>query len=619
MAKIDSIVVVNISRQTKFPSLPGFGRGAVIAEFAIDKTTNPLLGNNRYQLYSDTLEMLNDGWLETDLVYQAALDYFSQNPNPGTFMVGRKDSSDASWTAALTAIHEEFEDWYGFTIISNQTSDVELTAAWAETVSKIFGYTSSQTAIKGVDSAATSGFWRTLTPGGLAFFQATDDGEIAVSKDGGVPINVTGIDFSTTAATSGYFTSGDASGNLANFIVPITDGELDIDLDGAGDISVTGIDFTGDLDLDDVASTLQSAIQGADVSLTGVTVVYSAPNFVITSDSTGTSSSIVISATGGVGTDLTGSSYLNGGTSTPGTGGETVDESYTEIAATLESAIQAADGSLSSVTVDYVSDDNVFVFTSDTTGSVSSFELSSVSGGSGTDLYQPNYLNGGNSVQGKGAITYDVDDLATTIKALNYDRTELNFSSYAQDSGLVPTDIQFNWMGMIGEGFPFDPGSQTYAYKQLSGLRAESLTSGEINILQSKYVNFIDTIAGIDHVSGGPNGGKVMSGEYIDIIRGTDSLISTIQGNVFSPLINNRKIPFTNSGAAAIKGPIFAALQLHYTYGLLDVVTPDDVLIPDINDVPIADRANRILSGITFTARYAGAIQKVEIRGTISI
>jgi hypothetical protein len=174
-------------------------------------------------------------------------------------------------------------------------------------------------------------------------------------------------------------------------------------------------------------------------------------------------------------------------------------------------------------------------------------------------------------------------------------------------------------MGMMGEGFPFDPGSQTFAFKQLSGLRAEDLASGKLNSLQSGFVNFIDTIAGIDHVAGGPDGGKVMSGEYIDIIRGTDSLTSTIQANVFGALINNRKIPFTNSGAAGVKGQIFGALKLHYNYGLLDVVTPEDVLAPDVSDVPVADRANRLLSGITFTGRYAGAIHKTEIRGTLSV
>ena len=619
MARIDSIVQVNITRETRFPSLASFGQGAVIAEFETSKVTNPLLGNDRYQLYSNLGGMIDDGWLTTDLVYQAGADYFGQNPNPGVFIVGRKDSSDTSWTAALAAIQDEYADWYGFTIVSNQQSDVEEAAAWAETQIKIFGYTTAQSAMYGVDSAATAGFWRTLDPGALANFQIVDDGEIAVSINGGSVVDVTGIDFTTTPALAGFFTSGDASGNLASFTVPVTDGEINVNRDGAGDIAVTGIDFTGDATLNDVATTMETAIQAADVSLTSVTVVYTAPNFVFSSDTTGATSSLVVSAYSGIGTDIFTASYINGGTATQGKDAQTEDTSLTEVAATLQTSIRAADVSLAAMTVVYNSTDDVFLLSSDSTGSNSALVISAVSGGSGTNLFGASYLNGGNSVLGMSAVTAGTDDLGTKIKALNYDRTVLCYSSYSQDSGKDPRDVQFNWIAMIGEAFPFDPGSQTFAYKQLTGLLAEELTSGQISVLKSNYINFIETIAGIDHVSGGQNGAKVMSGEYIDIIRGTDSLTSAIQTNVFSSFINNRKVPFTDDGGVTIKNGIFAALLLHQGYGLLDVVNPDDVIVPRASDVSAADRANRTWTGITFGARYAGAVHRVEIQGNISV
>lgn len=616
MGSIDSIVQVNISRQTRFPSLPGFGRGSIIAEFETSKTVNPLLGNNRYQLYSNTSEMISDGWLPTDLVYRAAVNYFSQNPNPGTFMVGRKDSGDASWTAALTAIQDQFQDWYGFTIITNQPDDVLEAAAWAETQIKIFGYDSSQTGMYGENSVATSGFWRTLAPGSLGNFQVIDDGKIGVSLNGGAVVNVLDIDFTTTPASAGYFTSGDASANLANFITPVIDGELDIDLDGAGDISVTGIDFTGDTTLADVAATLQAAIRAADPSLSLVTAVYAAPNFVFTSDSTGATSSVVISSTGGIGTNLFGASYLNSGVATQGKDSQTQDVSLTEVAATLQAAIRAADVSLALISVAYTG--GYFVFTSSSTGNTSSFEISTATG-AGTDLFGVNYLNGGNSVLGKDAVTAGTDDLKTSLFALGYERTVLSFSSYAQDSGIDPLNIQFNWQAMIGKCFPNNPGSQTFAYKQLTGIIAESISTGQSAILKAGNVNYVETIATVDHVSGGQNGGKVISGEYIDIIRGTDSLIQAIQLNIFFAELSNLKIPFTDAGGKVIKSGIFAALKQHQTFGLLDVVNPDDVLVPSVNSVSAADRAARTWTGITFSGRYAGAVHKVEILGNLTV
>jgi uncharacterized phage protein gp47/JayE len=122
-----------------------------------------------------------------------------------------------------------------------------------------------------------------------------------------------------TDDAAGFFLSGDASGNLSNFTAPLTDGEFGISLDGASSISVTGIDFTGDVTFNDVAATIESAIQGADASLTSVTVTYSSGSFTITSPTIGSTSSISITTTGGSGTDLLDPLYFNGGASVQGT------------------------------------------------------------------------------------------------------------------------------------------------------------------------------------------------------------------------------------------------------------------------------------------------------------
>jgi hypothetical protein len=42
-------------------------------------------------------------------------------------------------------------------------------------------------------------------------------------------------------------------------------------------------------------------------------------------------------------------------------------------------------------------------------------------------------------------------------------------------------------------------------------------------------------------------------------------------------------------------------------------------MAPKVKDVSSADRANRVLPDVTFSATLAGAIHAVEILGTISV
>ena len=117
MSEVKDIVAVNITRETRYPTKLGFGSGAIISEFTPGSLNNPMLGGNRYQVYASTAAMLEDGWAITDMEYRAAVAYFSQSPNPGKFMVGRKDAGDASWTEAFAAINSVYTDWYAFTIL----------------------------------------------------------------------------------------------------------------------------------------------------------------------------------------------------------------------------------------------------------------------------------------------------------------------------------------------------------------------------------------------------------------------------------------------------------------------------------------------------------------------
>lgn len=195
-------------------------------------------------------------------------------------------------------------------------------------------------------------------------------------------------------------------------------------------------------------------------------------------------------------------------------------------------------------------------------------------------------------------------DIAAFMESQNYDRTSVVYHS---DNG--DTFIEAGW---IGETFPYDPGSQTWAYKTISGVASYELTSNERTNILAKDANIYTETAGVDITEQG----TVASGEYLDIIRGIDWLEATIAENIFSELVNTRKVPYTNGGVTVIEGLLKESLDEGVTNGLItdDYVT-DAPLVADIDS---SEKLARNLPDVTFVATLQGAIHTVEIRGTVT-
>lgn len=104
-------------------------------------------------------------------------------------------------------------------------------------------------------------------------------------------------------ATSGVLTTADLT---ASNWTAVENGALDITVDGVKQ-EVRNLNFAGDSTVGDIAATLQA-------SITGVSVAANGNKIVITSNSTGASSSVAVSAIEGASglTDLYGTNYLNG-------------------------------------------------------------------------------------------------------------------------------------------------------------------------------------------------------------------------------------------------------------------------------------------------------------------
>lgn len=196
-------------------------------------------------------------------------------------------------------------------------------------------------------------------------------------------------------------------------------------------------------------------------------------------------------------------------------------------------------------------------------------------------------------------------DLFSQLLGLGYDRT----------AGLFKKDAsQYAEAAWPGEDLPFDPGSQTWAYKAPAGISPDPLTTSEQNAVFAKNGNTYQRVAGANIT----RYGKVFSGEFIDIIRGVDWLEAEIQTAVYIELVNKRKIPFDDTGIQLIEGALAGALDRGVQRGVLQAGTVV-ITVPAYADISANDKANRNLPDVKFTALLLGAIHTVQIKGTLTL
>jgi hypothetical protein len=203
-----------------------------------------------------------------------------------------------------------------------------------------------------------------------------------------------------------------------------------------------------------------------------------------------------------------------------------------------------------------------------------------------------------------GITTTSTTDLASYLKGKNYERTaliRLGDPSTAPDAA---------WVGRM---FPTTPGSSNWKFKTLIGITADNLTNTAINNAQGKNANTYITIGGVDITTEG----VVSSGEYIDVTVFIDWLVANIESAVYSVFVNNDKVPYTNKGIAQVENAIRGVLQQGQDNGGL--AAGWTVTVPDVADVSSQDKAARVLNNVRFDATLAGAINKVNIQGFVSV
>lgn len=167
----------------------------------------------------------------------------------------------------------------------------------------------------------------------------------------------------------------------------------------------------------------------------------------------------------------------------------------------------------------------------------------------------------------------------------------------------------------VGRCAPLTPGSETWKFKTLAGVSAVSMTTSQKTNVSNKKGNTYTLVASKNITEEG----VTSSGEFIDVIRTRDKLVSDIQTNVFNALTNADKIPFTDDGVSVIQGAVMAALRQGVKDGALSASPAPKCTAPLVADVTTDDKAARLLRNVKFECTLAGAIHLTTIFGVVSV
>ena len=217
----------------------------------------------------------------------------------------------------------------------------------------------------------------------------------------------------------------------------------------------------------------------------------------------------------------------------------------------------------------------------------------------------------------------DIDNCP--VKNFSAYRTFGVFSGLADgyDADAQPAENEYVALAWMAKCFGYDPGTETWNLKELASVVPSKLSATQKKSLEDKNLNTFLRYAGCNCTIGG----KMLSGEWIDVIRFRDWLKNELQIRAFNALKANRKVPFTDAGIGLIEGIINAVLKDGQDIGGIALTEYDDddnpvygytVTVPKASELTEAERKSRKLTNCKWSARLAGAIHAVEISGNLT-
>ncbi|WP_186257404.1 DUF3383 domain-containing protein [Burkholderia gladioli] len=401
-------------------------------------------------------------------------------------------------------------------------------------------------------------------------------------------------------ATAGLLNGGVLSAGqqaIAEWDV-ITTGAFNITIDGNAKV-ITGLDFSAQTNLNGVATVI-----GA--KLTGATIVWDGSRFVVTSATTGTSSTVSYATAPATGVDISAMLGLTASTASVPANGIAAETPTAAAALFLDQfanqflGLAFADGTIED-------DDHVAV----------------------AQLVEADQAHiYGITTQNAQALDPTVTtDLASRLKALALKYSMIQYSSssaYAVVSALGR---------LLTVDFNGNNTTLTLMYKQEPGVVAEALTSTQADTLEAKNCN---VYVGYDNNTSILQYGVTPSGIFVDSVYNALWFRNDIQTAVYNLLYTSpTKIPQTDAGNAQIAATISSVCDQAVTNGYLapgvwnsagfGAIVQGQTLskgyyiyTPPIASQSQADREARKSVVFQIAAKEAGAIHSADIAVTVN-
>jgi hypothetical protein len=222
--------------------------------------------------------------------------------------------------------------------------------------------------------------------------------------------------------------------------------------------------------------------------------------------------------------------------------------------------------------------------------------------------------------------------IAEYIEGKNYDRS---FVFYGIETGEYPAlaalaycatrDLDRGNLRAAQRGDINSGNAYTLKFKRLRGITALNKPSAVVQAVtgfvpglgidaaQGHRANVFVNIGGLDMVVEG----SVGSGAFIDEIHAGDWIVARTREALLSALANNDRIPYTNPGAAILTNAVDTVMRRAIAAGLIagDVTEDAGEFVPEytvsidrVENIPAAQRRNRIAPDIQVDFRYAGAM-----------
>ena len=211
------------------------------------------------------------------------------------------------------------------------------------------------------------------------------------------------------------------------------------------------------------------------------------------------------------------------------------------------------------------------------------------------------------------ALPEPVIDLGGKLQELNYLRTMIEWNHAA--------DTTYNEVSSTAYNGPYQAGGTTWKFMQLVGVEVvknpttlKTLSTNKQGFLEDRNMNWFGSERGVDFY----REGKTSSGEWIDVVRGSDWINNEIEVVLLNLLLNQRggKIAFTAAGIAQVTNTVDTVLKRAVDLGILEGYVPCKA--PTAANVPFADKVDRILDLIDWTGYLAGAIHTIFVNGNLT-